>query len=79
MSDAAIEAPAPTALRETPHIVAELRDEWLDAGGSDLVITREAQTLLEALVGPFTDIADLIDQVAKLSPKRDRTTEVPRD
>jgi hypothetical protein len=58
------------ALRETSERIRELREMWLDDGGACLVISPEAKTLLENMVGSFEGIADLVELVtAKLKPK----------
>lgn len=57
-------------LRVTPDEVRDLRERWLDEGGSAITITREAKEALEALIGPFAGIADLVTLVTeKLSPE----------
>jgi hypothetical protein len=50
-------------LRETPARVAELHDQWAELGGADLVITAPARTELERFVGPFADVAGLVERV----------------
>ena len=52
------------ALRETSERVRELRERWENDGGADLIITTEAKKALEALVGPFKDVTDLVKLVA---------------
>ncbi len=56
-----------TALRITPDCAEELRERWLDLGGSDIVISPVAQTELEKHVGPFQGIAGLVARVAELA------------
>lgn len=52
-------------LRETPDVVSGLRERWLDMGGADLVLTREARSELEDMLGHFATVAELVDQVKK--------------
>lgn len=49
-------------LRELPEKIHALHEAWLDAGGSDVVITLVAKEALEKIVGrPFGNVADLVD------------------
>ena len=49
-------------LRRTPAEVLELREQWLDAGGADRVISDVAKIELERILGaPFESVADLIE------------------
>ena len=52
-------------LRVTPDEVRELRERWQDDGGAGLVINSVAKGMLEKMLGPFTDVADLVDLVTK--------------
>jgi DNA-binding transcriptional MerR regulator len=52
------------ALRATSDRVRELREKWQNDGGAELMITSEAKDALEALLGPFKDVTDLIALVA---------------
>jgi DNA-binding transcriptional MerR regulator len=54
------------ALRQTSDNVRMLHERWLDDRGADMVITAEAKEALEAVVGPFTDVTELVMLVAKL-------------
>lgn len=59
-----------TILRETSDAVRALRDRWFDDGGHELVVTPVAKEALEALVGPFQDVTELVEKVtAKLAPE----------
>lgn len=60
-------------LRETPEQIIALREKWLDTGGADLVISPEAKDVLQAHVGSFTNVAELVEIVLTLTP----TTPVP--
>ena len=53
-------------LRETFERIQELREKWLNAGGSNRVIVPAAWEALERLVGPFVDVADLITKLQPL-------------
>ena len=55
------------ALRETPEQISVLRESWLDAGGSALTITALAKERLEAAVGEFSGVADLVTLVEDLA------------
>lgn len=55
-------------LRETFERVLELREKWSDAGGANRVIVPAAWEALERVVGPFKDVPELIDKVARLKP-----------
>ncbi len=54
------------ALRETFERIDELRQKWLDARGAHLVISSTAKEELEKVVGPFVDVAELVELVAKV-------------
>ena len=54
------------ALRESPDTVRTLRDQWLDMGGAALVINPAGHRALEELVGPFKDVAELVERVIAL-------------
>jgi len=51
-------------LRQTPQLVAELHDQWLEFGGARLVVGAAAKVELVRLVGEFDDIAGLVDRVS---------------
>ena len=51
-------------LRLTPDEVRELREKWLDDGGSGIVINNIAKETLEKLLGQFADVTDLVALVA---------------
>lgn len=57
-------------VRETPQRVAELHEQWLEFGGCDLVIGREAREALVGLVGEFSDVADLVRAVGEATRRR---------
>jgi hypothetical protein len=58
------------ALRQTSDRVHELHERWLDDGGSFIVISDVSRKALEALLGPFTDVTELIELItAKLGGK----------
>ena len=50
-------------LRETSDNVRMLRETWLDDGAAAVVISPEAKRALEALLGSFADVAELITLV----------------
>jgi len=61
-------------LRQTPLVIEELRERWLNAGGAALVITPTMKAELEKHVGEFGDVAELVAQITKkiaesVSPK----------
>lgn len=51
------------ALRIEPDVAAALREQWLDCGGADLVVTPRARVDLERLVGEFNGVAELVERV----------------
>ena len=53
-------------LRETPERISGLRENWLDLGGAGLTITQSTKAALEQLVGPFSDVSDLLALIEKL-------------
>lgn len=53
-------------LRAEPSQVSTLYDQWMDLGGSEMVISRAAREELGKLVGPFVGVADLVQRVADL-------------
>jgi hypothetical protein len=50
-------------LRETPATVAELHDQWSELGGAELVVAGAAKAELERFVGPFEDVAGLVERI----------------
>ena len=52
-------------LRVTPDKVEALRERWLDAGGSALVISDDARAEIERYVGPFESTAELVTRIAE--------------
>lgn len=52
--------------RETPERIEALRESWLDGGGSDLVISPAAKLALEAAVGDFSTVAELVNLVGRV-------------
>lgn len=63
-------------LRALPARVVALREEWLNAGAGDMVISAPAKAALEAAVGAFDGVADLVARVADLAR---RCPTVPAD
>lgn len=55
-----------TSLRETPGRVTELHEQWMELGGSELVIGRAAKVEIERIVGPFDGVAGLVERLSKL-------------
>jgi hypothetical protein len=55
-------------LRVTPETVERFHEKWLDMGEARFMISPVTRKALEALVGPFNSVADLVEQVAKLKP-----------
>ncbi len=55
--------------RETPAKIDELREAWLDAGGSDLVIGTSAKAELQRFLGTFATVGELVQLVAKIAGK----------
>ena len=51
-------------LRLTVEELRELREKWRDEGGSELIISPEAKERLEQIVGPFSDVTQLVELVA---------------
>jgi hypothetical protein len=57
-------------IREPSERVRELRDQWLDDGGADLVISPDAKQALEAALGGRIDTAaDLVKLVEGLAAR----------
>ena len=56
-------------LRETPAKVAELHDQWSELGGAELVVAGAAKSELERFVGPFEDVAGLVERVRAMLGK----------
>jgi len=57
------------ALRESPDNVDSLREKWLYMGGAKLVINPAGRRALEELVGPFKDVAELVERVSALAAR----------
>jgi hypothetical protein len=55
--------------RETPTRIEDLRQQWLDGGGADLVIGKEAREEYQRITGkPFRGVSDLVQTIADLVP-----------
>ena len=52
-------------MRETFERIQELREKWKDAGGADFVVSPHARETLEKMIGPFADVAELIEKVTR--------------
>ena len=52
-------------LREAPDKVHDLHEHWLDMGGANVVITDDAKTVLEKIVGAFKNVPELIERVSE--------------
>lgn len=55
-----------TDLRETPQRVAELREQWMLGGGSEIVIGRVAAQEIARFIGPFDGVAGLVQRLRAL-------------
>jgi hypothetical protein len=55
-----------TLLRETPGKVMELHEQWLELGGSELVIGKVAKAEIERIIGPFDGVAGLVRRLAEV-------------
>ena len=53
-------------IKKPSDYVRDLRERWLNDGGADLLITKEAKSVLEDLLGPFKDVADLIELIRSM-------------
>jgi hypothetical protein len=71
------------ATRLDPDRVRDLYEQWLMMGGADVVIAPAAKRDLEAIVGPFEDVAGLVARVREcvppLPPVAAETAECPAD
>ena len=63
-------------LRETVDVVQELRDKWINAGGSHWVLVPAAWEALEKLVGPFNDVTELVTKL-QVKLKAEPTSPTP--
>lgn len=54
-------------LREDPDKVRELKERWLDMGGSERVIAPPAWHRLEELVGPFGSVTELVERIEAIT------------
>ena len=52
-------------LQESPESVRTWEEQWLDMGGSRMVVTPGAQAELESLFGPFRTISELMELAKK--------------
>jgi len=52
-------------LRQEIDKVRDLREKWLDASKTNLVIAPAAKEAFEKIVGPFTDVAELLELFSK--------------
>jgi len=56
--------------RQTFEFVEAVYQKWLDHGGSHVVITEVARDELERRVGAFASVAELVERLEQLLPKR---------
>jgi hypothetical protein len=56
--------------REHPDKIRDLHDKWLDMGGANFVISPGAKEELEKCLGPFGNVAELIELVRELKQPR---------
>lgn len=61
-------------LRQTPEKIAHLREEWLDGGGSQLVISPAVKAELAELIGDFESVADLVSRLRAKIPANEAET-----
>lgn len=62
-------------LRKTPEEIEMLREQWDNGGGNALIIGPAAKKVLEAHLGPFKDVTEmveLLEQQLKKNPSRPR-------
>jgi hypothetical protein len=60
--------------RETSQRIEGIRDNWLDAGGADLVVSKEARAEYERITGkPLRRMSDLVETLASLVPTNGET------
>ncbi len=56
-------------LRVSITRVVDLYEQWLDAGGSEMVVGKEARKAIEAAIGPFQTVTELAERIAaKMAP-----------
>ncbi len=55
-----------TEMRETPARVSELHEQWVELGGSELVIGKIAQAEITRFIGPFDGVAGLVQRLGEL-------------
>lgn len=53
-----------------------LHEQWLEAGGADVVITEQAKALLESCVGSFDNVTELCERVESMSKEFDTHIEL---
>lgn len=58
-------------LRETFERIDELRDKWMTASAARRVITPAAWEALERLLGPFSDVTELVTKLQALKQPGD--------
>ena len=56
--------------------VEALHEQWLEAGGADIVITGQAKAMLEACVGSFDNVTELCERVESMSKEFDTQLEL---
>lgn len=52
-------------LQENPESIRTWAEQWLDMGGSRMVVTPGAQAELESIFGPFKTVGELIELARK--------------
>jgi DNA-binding transcriptional MerR regulator len=53
-------------LRKAPERIEALHEQWLNCGGSELVVNPVARRELEHILGPFVGVAELVQRVTEL-------------
>ena len=56
-------------LRKSPEIIEDLYERWLNMGGSGIVLTPYAKDEFIKVVGPFADIAELLELVQTMKKR----------
>lgn len=67
-NDGAKQRDVVVATLSDPEKIRELHETWMDMGGADFVITPAARGVIEILLGPIADVAELVEKLRARLP-----------
>lgn len=53
--------------RETHAKIEELKEQWLDAGGNELILGTQARAEIEPIIGAFSTVSELVQKIIAIA------------